>query len=58
MHVLAATMLLSGSLAAAHDLPDNLKTIYDNHKVSNQDQDEINSSFIDPQISLEDAVTS
>ncbi|KAJ5767486.1 hypothetical protein N7533_000069 [Penicillium manginii] len=32
MHILAATTLLSAGLAAAYDLPDNLKTIYDNHK--------------------------
>lgn len=35
MYLLTATTLLSAGLAAAYDLPDNLKTIYDNHKVCN-----------------------
>lgn len=32
MHLIAATLLSLG-LASAYDLPDNLKQIYDNHKV-------------------------
>jgi len=37
MHILAATTLLSAGFVAAYDLPENLKTIYDNHKVSSQE---------------------
>lgn len=32
MHLSLAVLLLAG-LASAYDLPDNLKQIYDNHKV-------------------------
>lgn len=47
MHILAATTLLSASLAAAYDLPDNLKTIYDNHKACIQESEVIWLQFAD-----------
>jgi chitosanase len=33
MHYITATTLLSLGLASAYDIPDNLKQIYNNHKV-------------------------
>jgi hypothetical protein len=47
MHILAATTLLSAGLAAAYDLPDNLKTIYDNHKACIQESEVIWLQFAD-----------
>lgn len=34
MHYITATTLLSLGLASAYDIPDNLKQIYNSHKVS------------------------
>jgi hypothetical protein len=34
MRASVATALISAGIVAAYDLPDNLKQIYDNHKVS------------------------
>jgi hypothetical protein len=35
MHYITATTLLSLGLASAYNIPDNLKKIYNSHKVSN-----------------------